>query len=183
MNLLNSTLILLATLIAVYLECTFDGIRHLLGAQIDLLPPLIVYTALRSNPVTMAILAFSGGLCFDSLSANPLGVSIMPLFLVGFVIYLRRGLILQDQFYAQFVIGATASAVVPAVTVLMLLSGRQSPLLGWGSLWQWIVLTTGGGLATPILFWVFDRLNRALTYRPVTQTSFRQDREIARGRK
>ncbi len=183
MNFLNSTLILLTALIAIYLECTFDGIRHWLGAQIDLLPPLIVYAALRSNPITMAILAVGGGLCFDSLSANPLGVTILPLFLVGFVIYMRRGLILQDEFYAQFVIGATASAVAPVLTVMMLLSGRQGPILGWGSLWQLLVMTTAGGLATPILFWVFDRLNSALTYRPVTQTSFRQDREIARGRK
>jgi rod shape-determining protein MreD len=183
MNLLNSTLILLTALIAIYLECTFDGVRRFLGAQIDLLPPLIVYAALRSNPVTMAILAVGGGLCFDSLSANPLGVTIMPLFVVGFAVYIRRELILQDEFYAQFVIGATASAVVPALTVVMLLSGRQSPVLGWGSLWQWVVMITAGGLATPILFWVFDRLNRALTYLPATQTSFRQDREIARGRK
>lgn len=182
MNLLNSTLIFLAALIAVYLECAFDGVRHWLGAQIDLLPALILYAALRSNPVTMAILAVVGGLCFDSQSANPLGVTIMPLFIVGFVIYLRRGLILQDQFYAQFVIGVTASAVVPALTVVMLLSGRHDPILGWGSLWQWLVMSVGGGVMTPILFWVFDRLNRALTYRPATQTSFRQDREIARGR-
>ena len=176
-------LIFLAALLAVYLECTFDGIRRVLGAQIDLLPALIVYASLRSNPVTMAVLAVAGGMSFDSLSANPLGVSIMPLFLVGLAIYLRRGLILQEQLYAQFVIGATASLAVPVLTLLMLLSGRQGPILGWGTLWQWIVMSIGGGLATPVLIWVFDRLDTALTYRPATQTSFRADRQIARGRK
>jgi cell shape-determining protein MreD len=183
MNLISTMLIYLAALLAIYLECTFDEIRRMFGAQIDLLPALIVYTALRANPATMAILAVVGGLSFDSLSANPLGISVMPLFLVGFAVYLRRGLILQEQIYAQFVIGTTASAAVPVLTLLMLLSGRQGPILGWGTLWQWIVMSIGGGVATPLLIWIFDRLDTGLTYRPVTQTSFRADREIARGRK
>ena len=183
MSLLNSILIMLAAFIAVYLECSFDGIRHLFGAQIDLLPSLIVYASLRSSLVTMTTLAFAGGLCFDSLSANPLGVTILPLFLVGFVVYLRRGLILQEQLYAQFVLGATASAIVPTLTVLMLLSARQNPLFGWGSLWQWVVMSLGGGLMTPVCFYAFDRLNNALSYRPIVQSSFRPDREIRRGRK
>jgi len=182
MNALNSILIVLAALVGVYLECTFNGLRHLFGAQIDLLPPLMVYAALRSNPPTMAILAVVGGLCFDSLSANLLGVSILPLFLVSLAVYSRRGLILQEQFYAQFVLGATASAIVPALVMLMLLSARQSPMLGWGSLWQWVVMSVGGGLMTAVCFWIFNWLNGALNYRPVAQSSFRPDREIARGR-
>ena len=50
---------------------------------------------------------------FDSLSANPLGVSVLPLFLVGFLIYRQRELILRDQPFAQFVLGLGASAAVP----------------------------------------------------------------------
>ena len=44
-----------------------------------------------------------GGLWFDSLSANPLGVSVLPLFLVGLAIHLNRELILRDQAFAQVV--------------------------------------------------------------------------------
>ena len=40
----------------------------------------------------------------------------------------------------------------------------------------------GGALFTPLFFLLFDRLNRALNYAPNSQTSFRQDREIKRGR-
>lgn len=183
MNFLNSILIVLAALIGVYLECSFNAFRHLFGAQLDVLPPLVVYAALRSNPATIAALAVIGSLCFDSLSANLLGISILPLFVVSIMIYLRREMILQGQLYAQFVLGAAASAVVPLLTLLMLLSARQAPILGWGSLWQWLVVTLGGALLTPICFYVFDRLNEALTYHPATQTSFRADREIERGRK
>jgi hypothetical protein len=181
MNILNSIFIVLAALVGIYFECTFNAFRHIFGAQFDILPPLAVYAALRSNPPTMATLAIVGGLCFDSQSANLLGVTILPLFVVSLLIYVRRGLILQGQVYAQFVLGAAASAVVPFLTVLMLLSARQSPVLGWGSLWQWIVMSATGAILTPVLFWLFDWLNNALSYRPVTQTSFRHDREIDRG--
>jgi rod shape-determining protein MreD len=182
MSWLNSILILLTAFVAVFLEDTFDGARHLFGAQIDLLPALMVYASLRTSLATMTTLAVFGGLCFDSLSANPLGVSVLPLFLIGFMIYPRRGLILREEYYARFVLGLVASAVVPLLTLLFMLSTRRTPILGWGTVWQWLVMALGGGLFTPVCFWLLDWLNRALTYRPVFQTSFRPDREIRRGR-
>jgi len=182
MILLPNILILLAAVLMVFLQGTCNGLRHLLGAQVDLLPALMVYTALTTGPVMMMTLAVSGGLMFDSLSVNPLGVSVLPLLLIGFLLQLRRDLLLRDQVYAQFVLGLVASAATPVINVLTLLTLKQAPLLGWGSLWQWLVLSLGGGLATPTLFFLFDRLNRALGYQPIIETSFRADREIRRGR-
>ena len=57
MNPLNSILILVATFLAVFCETTFNGIRHLLGAQIDLLPALIVCASLRTGLATMSSVA------------------------------------------------------------------------------------------------------------------------------
>ena len=129
------------------------------------------------------MLAALGGLWFDALSANPLGVSILPLFAVGFPICLRRDLILRELPFAQVVLGAAASAVVPVFCILLLLSGGQDPLLGGGSLWQWLVMIAGGAVATPVIFALFDWCQNALGYRPQTETSFRPDREIRRDRK
>src|SRR5262245_12978606 len=100
MTWLNPVLVLLAAFLAVFWEAAFPGVRHILGAQIDLLPPLMVYTALRASFVTLSMLAFFGGLCFDSLSANPLGISILPLFVIGLGIYALRDLILREQAFA-----------------------------------------------------------------------------------
>lgn len=182
MTAFQPSLILLVALLAVFWEGAFPGIRHLLGAQINLLPPLMVYAALSASLVTLTTLAVVGGLLFDSLSANPLGTSILPLFLVGFGIYWRRDLILRDQFYAQFVLGFIASAVAPGLNVLLLLTMGQTPMLGWGSLWQWFVLAISGAVATPVLFALFGWCHHALGYRRVIETSFRPDREIRRGR-
>ena len=75
-----------------------------------------------------------------------------------------------------------ASAVAPATTILILLTLGQSPILGWGSLWQWVVMSLGGALATPIFFITFGWLNHALGYQRIIETSFRPDREIRRRR-
>jgi rod shape-determining protein MreD len=183
MTALNSILILVAVFLAVFWEAAFTGIRHLLGAPIDLLPALMVYASLSSGLATVSGAAVLGGLLFDTLSANPLGTTVLPLFAVGIVIYRQRELILRHQPLAQFVLGLLASAAVPPLTLVLLLTLGHTPLLGWGLLWQWLVMTLGGAVATPVLFQLFDLSDRALNYRRTTEGSFRPDREIRRGRK
>ena len=184
MNFFQPILILSAAFLAVFGEAAFTLPRHLLGAQVDLLPALMIYAALNAGLPAVVLLAVLGGVWFDTFSANPLGITILPLFAIGFPVYLRRDLILRDAPFAQFVLGAAASALMPALTLLMLLSGsHQPPLLGWGTIWQWLVMTAGGGLAAPVIFSLMGRCDRALGYQLRTETSFRPDREIQRGRK
>ena len=83
MNIFQTILILAAAFLAVFGEATLSAPRNLLGAQIDLLPALMVYAALNSGLPTIALLAMFGGLWFDTLSANPLGISILPLAAIG----------------------------------------------------------------------------------------------------
>lgn len=182
MNWLNTILIFLVAFVAVFLESVFDGARNFLGAQIDLLPALMVYAALTASLMTMTTLAILGGLWFDSLSANPLGISVLPLFAAGYAIYLRREMILREQLYAQALLGLLASAMVPALTVLLLSMRREAPALGWGSIWQWLVMTAGGAAATPFVFALFNWCDRSLGYQPRIEPGFRPDREIRRGR-
>ena len=183
MNVLNTILIFAAAFLTVFGQAALPGLRHLLGAQVDLLPAIMVYAALNADITVVAALAIFGGLAFDALSANPLGITILPLFVVGFVIFSQREFILRKVSFAQMVLGTVASAIVPVLTVLLLLTGGKEPLLGWGSLWQWLVMTAGGAVATPVIFALFDWGHRAFGYQPRTETSFRPDREIHRGRK
>jgi rod shape-determining protein MreD len=182
MTWLNTLFILVAAFLAVFWQAAFPGVRHVLGAQFDLLPPLMVYASLSASLTTVALLAFLGGLWFDSLSANPLGVSVLPLFVIGLVVYASRELILREQTFAQVVLGLAASALAPLLTLVVLLTAGHKPLLGWGSVWQWLVMSAGGAVATPVAFVLFPWLNRALVHDAPTQSSFRPDREIRRGR-
>ncbi len=179
---LQTLLILAFAFLAVFGETVLPGPRNLLGAQIDLLPALMVYAALSSDIWTVAVLSIVGGLGFDSLSANPPGISIIPLMLAGFLIHLRHDLILRSLPFAQFMLGAAASALVPVLVMILLLNGGKQPLIGWGSLWQWLVMTVGGAVATPVIFAFFAWCDRTLGYPELKEASFRPDREILRDR-
>jgi len=182
MNALNSITVLVVAFVVVYLEAAWSLPRRVLGCQVDLLPALIVYTALFRDATTLALLAALGGLWFDSFSANPFGVSVLPLFAVGFAIQQLRGLILRDLRYAQFFLGLAASAAVPVFTYVLVRSLGAHPLVGWGSLWHWILMALAGGAATPLLVHLFAWLQRTFKYQRAVETSFRPDREIKRGR-
>lgn len=182
MNGLHAILILATAFAAVFFEATFDGFRHVLGAQIDLLPALMVYTGLSNGLVTITLAAVCGGLWFDSLSGNPLGVSVLPLLLIGLLVNRGREWLARDDIGAQFFLGAAASAFQPLAVLFILLNIGALPLVGWISLWQWIVMTIGGGLFGPVCFKLFQRFHRAFEYPPAAQPSFRPDREIKRGR-
>jgi cell shape-determining protein MreD len=182
MNRLNITAIILTAYLAIFFQTRQEGLRLLCGAQVDLLPSLMVYCALNTGLAVFTVVAVLSGLWLDSFSANPLGITILPLFLIALVIYWNRELILRDQRYAQFILGCLASALAPLLTVLLLYGGGHKPLIGWGSLWQWLVMALVGGAFSPAFFWLFDRLNRAFSYQQLPESSFRQDREIKRGR-
>lgn len=182
MSVLHHTLIFAAAFLAVFCQSAFGGVRHLFGAQIDLLPVLMVYAALNAGLVTVMSFALFAGLMFDSLSANPLGTTVLPLLIIGVLIQFRRDLILRELVFAQATIGLFASALAPLLSVLMLMTGGHEPLIGWGSIWQWMVMSFGGALATPVVFALFGWFNRTFGYRPVIESSFRDDREIRRGR-
>lgn len=178
----KTILVLLVAFVAVFWEAAFNGIRHWFGAQVDLLPALMVYASLQTGIVTVTLLAVLGGLWFDTLSANPLGVTVLPLFFAGMLVYLTRDLILREQTFAQFVLGVSASLFVPVFVLLLLLSTGHEPLFGWGTLWQLIVMGAGGAIATPVFFEIFGWLERVLGYAGPSEPSFRPDREIRRGR-
>jgi protein-S-isoprenylcysteine O-methyltransferase Ste14 len=89
---------------------------------------------------------------------------------------------LRGSPFAQCVLGAAASALMPVLVLVLLLNGGKQPLIGWGSLWQWLVMSAGGAVATPVIFALFAWCDRALGYQPRSETSFRPDREILRGR-
>jgi len=85
--------------------------------------------------------------------------------------------------FAQSILGLSASAFVPAATLLLLLTGGHAPALSWFSVWQWLVMSVGGAIATPALFLLFGWFDRTFSYRSATEMSFRPDREIRRSRR
>ncbi len=186
LNRWNIIALFAATVAAVFLEARVDAPRRWFGAQIDLLPAFIVYVSLTSGVGWISSLSIVAGLSLDSLSLNPLGISVMPLLVTGLVIHRYRDLILRDQFVAQATLGLIAGAAIPALTLAMLVLAAgpdmEPPPFGWGRLWQWTVMTVGSAVFTPVVFWLFDRFNRTFNYQQLPESTFRGNREIVRGR-
>jgi rod shape-determining protein MreD len=183
MNKFNTIALLLAAYVVVFLQATFNQLRSVAGVQVDLLPGLVVYAAIGGGITTLTLVAVCGGLWFDSLSANPMGTSMLPLFIIGLFLQRHRDLILREQPYAQMMMGMTASALAPVGSLLLLINTDMKPLLGWFSLWQWAVMSVIGGLMTPVWFWFFDVIGRILNYGPAGEIGFGHEREIKRGRR
>jgi hypothetical protein len=170
------------TWLAVFGQTQFPVVTDWLAVPLTVLPALMVYTALTHGIFTVAILAVGAGLGVDSLSANPLGVSILPLFAVGFALQLRQHLILRDQTYAQFWLGLAAGLAVPIFTWVLLHLDSRPPIAGPFLIWQLFLIGIVNAGVCPALFKLFDTLRETFDYQPMTEGSFRPDREIKRGR-
>ncbi len=180
---LHTIAILAAAFLTVFVESRPGGLRHWLGVQVDLLPALVVYAALTTDLTTVTLLAVFGGLWFDSLSANPLGISVLPLFIAGFVIQRNQELVLRDQAYARVVLGLLASSLVPAATLLLMPGTAAKPIVNVTTAWQWLAMTLVGGAFTPVWFWLFGRLRRVFFYSTMPEHLYRRDRVIKRTRR
>jgi hypothetical protein len=166
MNWFHTTCILLAALVCVFLEAAVTLPRDLFGAQVNPLPALVVYTALQSNVATLTLLVVCGSLWQSSLSADPPGIALLPLFLVGVFIEFNRRQFVRREHFVRFTLGTAASASVPLLTLFLLLTIGHEPILNWFSLWQWLVVSVGGGISTLLAFLVLDWLKIALSYNP-----------------
>ncbi len=204
MSRVNAIITLLAAYLAVFLQTAFQLGHRWLGFQVDILPLLAVYCGLNCELTTGALLAVSGGLFLDAFSFNPLGTSVLPLFLVCFATHCYRDLVLRNQLLTQMTLGGGASLLVPVGTLLLLLMipmggdsanhsakglelgiaslGGLKPLIGWVTIQQVLAMGALGACLAPVLFRCLDGVIHLFDYPSTPQTSFRSDREIKRGR-
>ena len=160
--------ILLTALISVYLGAAVGLPRQFLGAQIDPLPALMLVVALRAPISAVAALAIFGSLIQSSLSSDPLGISMLPLFSLGIAVHLNAQSLSQHHPGPRFALGAIAGALIPVLTlVLLLLSGKQ-PMIGWFTLWQWAIGIVASGLLALIYFPLLEWLDRSVEEQPLT---------------
>jgi hypothetical protein len=179
---LQAVFILLAVYVAVFAEAYLVWPRYWVGASVILVAPVMVYAGATSSLPVVCGAAAVGGLCLDSLSANPFGISVLPLASAGLGVHFLRGWVARLDTPMLWAMGAVASAGVPLLTLGLLVTRGEDPLFGGWFAWRWLVSAAVGAALTPGLFRLFAWLNRALNYQPEPSPGFRPDREIERGR-
>lgn len=175
-------LFLLAALLPALASCAGTPVR-LLGAQPEVLAPLMVCAGLSAGLPVITVTALIGGLCMDALSMNPPGVSAPPLFAVGVVLHAARGVLMTRSTYAQSLMGAAAGVLVPFTTWLLLLPSGRTPVTGARLLWILGVGMLSGALLAPVYCKLLLRLGDWFGYKPWPSPGFRPDREIVRPRR
>jgi rod shape-determining protein MreD len=176
------TVFLVTGYLVIFAQARFDTLRDLTGAQPDLLPGMIVFAAMAFHLGTVMLCAAVFGLLFDSFSANVLGTTFVTLAMIGFFCSRYRDLLLSEHFTTHWVLGLMASALAPAISYIVLRLQDIKPMIAWGSVWHWAIMVAGGGVVTPLWFKIFNRLDEALRYKELPESTFRPDRQIARGR-
>ncbi|HOW66881.1 MAG TPA: hypothetical protein P5186_11760 [Candidatus Paceibacterota bacterium] len=182
MNRLRLSFILGFAVLLVFCQTNLSWLRYGLGFQLNLLPSLMVYSALVADWPTWCALGLIGGLCLDSLSANPLGISALGLLSVGAALHRQRELIVHQDASVQCLLGMAATGAAFMVELAAQVILGYQPLMGWITWWQGVGVAVGGGLATPFWFRLIPFLDTSFGYSRMSQTSFRPDREIKRGR-
>jgi len=149
--------LLLGVYLLIFMQSHMNWPRLWFGFQPDLTPALLVCVGLTMAAGYISTTAVLTGLWLDSLSANPLGVSILPLFIAGWMVYCFREKILGGEFVAQFYLGTTAGLLVPLMQLGLLKMTWATPLLGWEmGLWA-LVNALFCGAAVPLLDWLTKR--------------------------
>jgi len=166
----------------IFAQAKLTFFRDFFGAQPNLIPGMIVYAAMAFRMETTMLCAGVLGVLFDSLSSNALGTSILTYAVIGLGASGYRELVLSEQFTTHWVLGLLASGFAPVIAYGVLRLSGMTPLVGAGSIWQWAIMTAGGGVVTPLWFRIFNRLDEAVRYKEIPESTFRPDREIARGR-
>jgi cell shape-determining protein MreD len=175
-------LLFLAALLPAFLSCIAAPVR-LLGAQPEVLAPLMVCAGLSAGLPVITATSLLGGLCLDALSMNPPGVSAPPLFVIGAAIHAARVVLMARSAYAQSLMGAGAGALAPFITWLLLLTAGRTPVAGGRLLWILAVGALSGALLAPLFCALLQRLGDWFGYKPWPSPGFRPDREIVRPRR
>ena len=158
--------ILLTSLAVIFFEAACQIPRNLTGAQIDPLPALMIVTALRAPVLAITALAIMGSLWQSSLSSDPLGISMLPLFALGMLVYLNIKSISHHHIGSRFALGAIAGALMPILTLCLLLLTGHQPMIGLYSLWQWAVGIIGSGLFALFYFPWLEWLDLTMEEQP-----------------
>ncbi|MGC8742470.1 MAG: rod shape-determining protein MreD [Verrucomicrobiia bacterium] len=183
MNYSHTIFLVIIGYLAIALEATlFATIRGFTGINLDPLPAIIACSGLLSPIETIILVSLILGFMFDSISANPLGITAISLAIPGLLIHLGQGILVKKEWQTQFLSGVFAGALQPFISLFLLITMRYKPIFSVDSVFLISISAVICGFITPGVFKFLNWMDTTFNYSRVKTSSFRQDREIKRGR-
>jgi len=159
--------ILTTALIGTYTPTAWSLPQRLCGFQLDPLPVLVMVVALRCPISTVGILAIFGSLTQSALSSSPVGITILPLYSLGFIVHMNSQHLAFSGIGTRFALGAASGAFVPILSLVILLLTNHQPLVGWFSFWHWLAGAVLSGLLALAFFPLIQWLDRSVEEQPL----------------
>ena len=176
-------LLILGAYALTFLQSHWHGPRLWLGFQPDLTPALLVFVGMTMGAGYVSSLALVSGLWLDSLSANPFGISVFPLFFIGWIVFCIREKIMIREFMAQLYLGVIASLIVFLLQLILLRMLAFSPMIGWEMVFWSFLNAFFCGVSVPLFNFlnkVFIRWFSHSSYEP--NKWLNNNRQIVRGK-
>ena len=175
--------LLLGVYFLIFLQSHWQVPRLWLGFQPDLTPALMVFVGLTMGAGYVSSIALMSGLWLDSLSANPFGMSILPLFLVGWIVFCFRKKIMAVEFMAQIYLGILGGILVFLLQLTLLKLLSFNPLIGWGMVFFAMLNAFFCGLAVPFFYLLHKWFKSLFSHSSHEPNKWRNNnRQIVRGK-
>ncbi len=175
--------LILMAMVVTYVQSHWSVMEGMWRAQINLLPVFAAYAALHGGLAPIIGVALIAGCWLDVLSANPLGTSLISLFLMALILHRVHEVLLRGQLAAQFFVSLAAGALGPIISCFLLWATSMQPLVGWGTLWHIVVNAIICGVAGPFIFLILNQMDSWVSYEPVAQPWNSSVVEVKRGKR
>jgi rod shape-determining protein MreD len=181
MNSFELTTLIIASYLLVCLQVTFDGILLWMHGYIWFPCLVLTYAVIRQPAPVAWILCVITGFWIDSLSLNPLGLSILALGLATFGAGRAYRNFAGDRFLSIFAPGFIMGTSFPLAAVTFTAILNQNPLGGWRIAVSILLSGLVTGALSPVFQRVMDIILGSMRFKPVYHTEPREIREISRG--
>lgn len=153
-------MIVVLIIVSVVLHGALMPYLAVFGGRLNLLIAVVAGVALYYGPSVGMLTGLGTGLLADIVLGSVLGLSSVPLVLIGFFIGQLERRVYRDTFLVPVFVGLSASAVFE---VMLLLLSR----LAFGTWWRRAFLATAiptvliNGAFMPLVFWLLSRILRS----------------------
>lgn len=171
---------LLAAYLLVCLQISLDSLGFWIHGYIQFPVLAIIYSSTRKMPEISWIFCVITGLWIDSLSINPLGLSVLTLLGCNAISLRIRKALIGKTLLSDLSSGFLMGSLYPGLTVFLLILFGESPVIGWRFAISLVLSGVTIGFLTPYFKNLMDFILAQLEFKPVAGYRESEIREIKR---
>lgn len=118
-NKMTALILIVAVYFALVIQTTLPPLGLMGGTKYFLIPSILAYASLSCSFNTLIVVVLVGGLLHDGLTQNPLGMSVIPLFICGLTLQGMRKYFFRGRFITHMMMGVALGFAVALMQYLV----------------------------------------------------------------